>query len=45
MANALMGKSPEVRFKKYKDWKNGTNSGTAGNFDHDGAINPFSPGP
>ncbi len=37
--------TPNIVFKNTRNFKAGTNTGTAGNFTPSGTINPFSPGP
>ncbi len=44
VASDVLG-TPAVLFNSTKKFQNGTNSGTAGNFEHTGTINPYSPGP
>lgn len=39
IADALMGKTPEVRITRDTNWKVGNNSGTAGNFTKTGTLN------
>ncbi len=45
IAAALLGKSPDIKFKNGKDFRNGRNTGTGGAFSKTGTINAATPGP
>lgn len=45
LARELLGKAPEIEFRRGQDWVDGINSGSAGNFLKTGTVRTYADGP